>query len=178
MVLITGHRRENVGQGIRNICCALKTLSLRYPDIDFVYPIHLNPVIQESVRQVLGSQSIGNVFLISPLDYLSFVYLMKASYVILTDSGGIQEEAPSLGKPVLVMRDTTERPEAIEAGTVKLVGTDPDQIIDTTSELLDSTSAYEKMAQAQNPFGDGTAAAKIVAYFRQIEEQKELCYQS
>ncbi|MBD2752580.1 non-hydrolyzing UDP-N-acetylglucosamine 2-epimerase [Spirosoma validum] len=177
LVLITGHRRENFGQGILNICCALKTLSVRYSDTDFVYPVHLNPTIQEPVWQTLGAQQLDNIFLISPLDYLSFVYLMKAAYVILTDSGGIQEEAPSLGKPVLVMRDTTERPEAIEAGTVKLVGTEPDQIIAATSELLDNTLAYETMAKAQNPFGDGTASAKIVAYFRQIEERKELCYQ-
>ena len=178
LVLITGHRRENFGQGILNICCALKSLSVRYPDTDFVYPVHLNPAIQEPVRKTLGSPEIDNIFLISPLDYLSFVYLMKAAHVILTDSGGIQEEAPSLGKPVLVMRDTTERPEAIRAGTVKLVGTEPGQIIAATSELLDDASAYERMASAQNPFGDGTASAKIVAYFRQIEERKRLCYQA
>lgn len=167
LVLITGHRRENFGQGILNICCALKTLSARYPDIDFVYPVHFNPAIREPVQQTLGSHPGDAIFLISPLDYLSFVYLMKASHLILTDSGGIQEEAPSLGKPVLVMRDTTERPEAIEAGTVKLVGTEPGQIVAATSELLDNAPAYETMATAQNPFGDGTASAKIVDHFRQ-----------
>ena len=167
LVLITGHRRENFGQGILNICCALKTLSARYPDTDFVYPVHLNPSVQEPVWQTLGSPQIDNIFLISPLDYLSFVYLMKAAYLLLTDSGGIQEEAPSLGKPVLVMRETTERPEAIDAGTVKLVGTDPAQIIASTSLLLSDARAYERMAQAKNPFGDGTASAKIVAHFRQ-----------
>ncbi len=167
LVLVTGHRRENFGQGILNICAALKILSVRYPDHDFVYPVHLNPAIQEPVWQALGSEPIDNIFLISPLDYLSFVYLMKAAYLILTDSGGIQEEAPSLGKPVLVMREATERPEAVEAGTVKLVGTEPGQLIEATSLLLSDALAYGKMAQAQNPFGDGTASAKIVAYFRQ-----------
>ncbi len=170
LVLITGHRRENFGQGILNICCALKTLSARYPDHDFVYPVHLNPAIQGPVWQTLGSQQIDNIFLISPLDYLSFVYLMKAAYLILTDSGGIQEEAPSLGKPVLVMRETTERPEAVAAGTVKLVGTEPGQLIAATSLLLSDARAYETMAQAKNPFGDGTASAKIVAFFRQHQQ--------
>ncbi|GAB3544107.1 non-hydrolyzing UDP-N-acetylglucosamine 2-epimerase [Spirosoma fluminis] len=166
LVLITGHRRENFGQGMRNICCALKALAIRYPDTDFVYPVHLNPVVQQTVRQTLGAQPTENIFLISPLDYLAFVYLMKASYLILTDSGGIQEEAPSLGKPVLVMRDATERPEAVDAGTVKIVGTDPERITDAASLLLDDPSAYAKMATARNPFGDGTASAKIVAYFQ------------
>ncbi|GAB3513213.1 UDP-N-acetylglucosamine 2-epimerase (non-hydrolyzing) [Spirosoma knui] len=166
LVLITGHRRENFGQGMRNICCALKALATRYPDTDFVYPVHLNPVVQQTVRQTLGAQPTENIFLIKPLDYLAFVYLMKTSYLILTDSGGIQEEAPSLGKPVLVMRDATERPEAVDAGTVKIVGTDPDRITDAARLLLDDPSAFAKMATARNPFGDGTASAKIVAYFQ------------
>lgn len=160
LVLITGHRRENFGQGFLDICAAIKTLAEEHPDVNFIYPVHLNPNVQKPVLELLSS--INNIYLISPLDYEPFVYLMSKSYLILTDSGGIQEEAPSLGKPVLVMRDTTERPEAVTAGTVKLVGTNPDTIINEVNKLLKDVSLYESMSQAHNPYGDGKACQKIV----------------
>ena len=159
-VLITGHRRESFGSGFENICGAIKSLATRYPDLDFIYPVHLNPNVQEPVNRLLSACS--NVKLIKPLDYLPFVYLMGRSKVILTDSGGIQEEAPSLGKPVLVMRDTTERPEAVEAGTVILVGTEQDKIVSTLAELLDNPNSYARMSEAHNPYGDGKSAERIV----------------
>lgn len=159
MVLITGHRRENFGGGFERICQALVNTAQQFPDVEFVYPVHLNPNVREPVKRLLAG--INNVHLIEPLDYLPFVYLMTRSYVILTDSGGIQEEAPALGKPVLVMRDTTERPEAVEAGTVKLVGTEVDSITHHLSELLSDEVAYQKMSFAHNPYGDGKACAHI-----------------
>jgi len=167
LLLITGHRRENFGDGFLNICHAIKTLSEKYPAVDFVYPMHLNPNVRKPVLEILGEKaSHSNIFLIEPLDYLPFVYLMSKSCILLTDSGGIQEEAPGLGKPVLVMRDTTERPEAVEAGTVKLVGTDKNKIVDSVSELIESERAYQKMAKANNPYGDGRASERIVDYFK------------
>ena len=171
LVLITGHRRENFGEGFINMCTAIKDLSMKYPDTDFVYPMHLNPNVRKPIHQVFGDNLgiPGNMFFIEPLEYLSFVYLMKHSYMVLTDSGGIQEEAPGLGKPVLVMRDTTERPETVEAGTVKLVGTDYHKILSETSELLDSLSAYEKMSKAVNPYGDGKACERIISFLNQIQ---------
>lgn len=164
LVLITGHRRENFGDGFMSICAAIKDLTVKYPDVDFVYPMHLNPNVRQPIHEVFGEKlsNLGNIFFIEPLEYLSFVYLMEKSYIVLTDSGGIQEEAPGLGKPVLVMRDTTERPEAIDAGTVKLVGTNYDTIMETVSELLDNPVAYEKMSKAVNPYGDGLACIKII----------------
>ena len=164
LVLITGHRRENFGDGFINMCTAIKDLSHKYPDVDFVYPMHLNPNVRKPIHEVFGEDlgNLGNMFFIEPLEYLSFVYLMEKSTIVLTDSGGIQEEAPGLGKPVLVMRDTTERPEALDAGTVKLVGTDYDKIVNSVSELLDDRKAYERMSKAVNPYGDGKACARIV----------------
>ncbi len=164
LVLITGHRRENFGDGFINICTAIKDLTQKYPDVDFVYPMHLNPNVRKPIHEVFGEDlaGLGNMFFIEPLEYLSFVYLMEKSTIVLTDSGGIQEEAPGLGKPVLVMRDTTERPEALEAGTVKLVGTDYDMIVNEVSALLDDEVAYEKMSKAVNPYGDGQACCRIV----------------
>lgn len=164
LVLVTGHRRENFGQGFLNICTALANLAKRYSDIQIVYPVHLNPNVQKPVNELLSG--IDNIFLIDPQDYLPFVYLMNRSYLILTDSGGIQEEAPSLGKPVLVMRDTTERPEAVEAGTVRLVGTDVSTIETAVSELLEDTSLYNAMADAYNPYGDGTACQQIIDFLK------------
>ncbi|WP_227105606.1 non-hydrolyzing UDP-N-acetylglucosamine 2-epimerase [Chromobacterium rhizoryzae] len=161
-VLVTAHRRENFGDGILNICEAIKQLSKKYPEIDFAYPVHPNPNIKQPVEQNLSD--LNNVQLIPPLDYLPFVYLMSRSTLILTDSGGIQEEAPSLGKPVLVMRDTTERPEAVAAGTARLVGTDPQQILHACSELLDQPLQYQKMAQAHNPYGDGQSSSRIIDF--------------
>jgi len=166
LITVTGHRRENFGNGFERICQALKVLSTR-PDVQIVYPVHLNPSVQEPVKRILGD--CNNVHLIEPLDYLPFVYLMSQSYLIITDSGGVQEEAPSLGKPVLVMRDTTERPEAVIAGTVKLVGTDMQKIIDEASDLLDNETAYQAMARAMNPYGDGKAAQRIVKIIQQFE---------
>lgn len=165
IVLITGHRRENFGDGFINICNAIKDLSCRYPDVDFVYPMHLNPNVRRPIHEVFGQDlsDLGNMFFIDPLEYLSFVYLMEKSSVVLTDSGGIQEEAPGLGKPVLVMRETTERPEALEAGTVKLVGTDYNRIVEEVSVLLDSSEAYERMSRAVNPYGDGKACGRIIS---------------
>jgi UDP-N-acetylglucosamine 2-epimerase (non-hydrolysing) len=159
LILVTGHRRENFGDGFENICLALAELSKRNPDVQIVYPVHLNPNVQEPVRRHLGD--LHNVFLIQPLDYVPFVYLMDRCFFILTDSGGIQEEAPALGKPVLVMRDTTERPEAVEAGTVKLVGTNFDKIIKEAAILLNTAECYQAMSKAHNPYGDGTTAIKI-----------------
>jgi UDP-N-acetylglucosamine 2-epimerase (non-hydrolysing) len=160
LVLITGHRRENFGDGFERICEAIRALSQRFPDVDFLYPVHLNPNVREPVNRLLSA--IANVHLIEPQDYLPFVWLMNRSTVILTDSGGIQEEAPSLGKPVLVMRDTTERPEAVEAGTVELVGTDRDGIVSGVARLLTDAEDYRRMSFAHNPYGDGRACARIV----------------
>ncbi len=164
MVLITGHRRENFGEGFINMCRAIKHLTERYPEVDFVYPMHLNPNVRKPIHEVFGENltNLGNMFFIEPLEYLSFVYLMEKADVVLTDSGGIQEEAPGLGKPVLVMRDTTERPEALSAGTVRLVGTDYDRIVGEVSRLLDDESAYEAMSRAVNPYGDGKACGRII----------------
>lgn len=159
VVLITGHRRENFGEGFINICSAISELAIKYPKIDFVYPVHLNPNVRQPVNQYLGN--IKNVFLIEPLEYLPFIYLMSNSYLILTDSGGVQEEAPSLGKPVLVMRETTERPEAVEAGTVKLVGVDKQTIINEVVNLIENKDEYLKMSFAHNPYGDGKACRRI-----------------
>jgi len=164
IILITGHRRENFGEGFLNICQAIKNLSKKYPNADFVYPVHLNPNVRKPVNEILGSAT-ENVFLIEPLQYLPFVFLMEKSYLILTDSGGIQEEAPGLGKPVLVMRDTTERPEAVEAGTVKLVGTNQEKIEKEVTLLLNDKNTYRQMAQSKNPYGDGQACERIVKYF-------------
>lgn len=164
LVLITGHRRENFGDGFLHICRAIKTLSEKYPDVDFVYPMHLNPNVRKPIKEVFGENRQSNLFFIEPLEYLSFVYLMEKSHIVLTDSGGIQEEAPGLGKPVLVMRNTTERPEALEAGTVKLVGTDYDKIVSEVSSLLDDAQYYGKMSQAVNPYGDGKACERIAEY--------------
>ena len=161
MVLITGHRRENFGEGFLNICHAIKHLAEQYKDVDFVYPMHLNPNVRKPVLEVLGEKA-ENVFLIEPLDYLPFVYMMQHSTLILTDSGGVQEEAPGLGKPVLVMRDTTERPEAVEAGTVLLVGTNREKIEQGVSMLLDDADTYRRMSEAVNPYGDGLACERIV----------------
>lgn len=164
LILVTGHRRENFGQGFLNICTALVNLAQKYPDIQIVYPVHLNPNVQQPVNELLAN--INNVSLIAPQDYLPFVYLMNRSYLILTDSGGIQEEAPSLGKPVLVMRDTTERPEAVYAGTVRLVGTDIITLETAVSELLENPEVYASMAEAHNPYGNGTACQQIIDFLK------------
>jgi len=170
LILVTGHRRENFGQGFINICEALKTLAINNPDIDIVYPVHLNPNVQKPVKELLSD--VSNVRLIEPLQYETFLYLMSKSYFIITDSGGVQEEAPSLGKPVLVMRDTTERPEALEAGTVKLVGTNSEMIIKEAQILLDNDSEYEQMSKAHNPYGDGKACEKIVKFVKDIDNNQ------
>lgn len=169
LVLITGHRRENFGQGFLNICHSIRDLSKKYPEVDFVYPMHLNPNVRKPIHEVFGEDlsGLGNIFFIEPLEYLGFVYLMEKSYMILTDSGGVQEEAPGLGKPVLVMRDTTERPEAVDAGTVSLVGTSYERIMDGVSRLLDDTTEYARMSTAVNPYGDGLACSRIVDVFLQ-----------
>ena len=166
LVLITGHRRENFGEGFINICKAIKALVGKYPDVDFVYPMHLNPNVRKPIHDVFGEDlsNLKNMFFIEPLEYLSFVYLMEKSTIVLTDSGGIQEEAPGLGKPVLVMRNTTERPEALEAGTVKLVGTDFNRIVEEVSRLLEDQSYYGVMSEAVNPYGDGKACRRIVNF--------------
>ena len=164
IILVTGHRRENHGQGFINICEALKTIAVNNPDIDIVYPVHLNPNVQKPVKEILSN--ISNIYLIEPLQYEQFIYMMDKSYFIITDSGGVQEEAPSLGKPVLVMRDTTERPEALEAGTVKLVGTDTKLIIKEAQKLIEDKIEYEKMSKAHNPYGEGKACEKIVDFFK------------
>ena len=179
LVLITGHRRENFGEGFINICTAIRDLAIKYPEVDFVYPMHLNPNVRKPIREVFGEMAdqvdhdgcvipglTGNLFFIEPLDYLDFVYLMSRSYLVLTDSGGIQEEAPGLGKPVLVMRDTTERPEALEAGTVRLVGTDYGRIMAEVSALMDDPAHYRAMSQAVNPYGDGKACPRIMVKFK------------
>ena len=166
MVLITGHRRENFGEGFLNICQAIKQLAAAYPDVDFVYPMHLNPNVRKPVLEILGDCS-DNIFLIEPLDYLPFVYMMQRSTLLLTDSGGVQEEAPGLGKPVLVMRDTTERPEAVEAGTVLLVGTNQQRIEQGVTMLLDDADLYRQMSEANNPYGDGHACERIAAALMQ-----------
>ena len=178
LVLITGHRRENFGDGFIRMCTAIRDLAQKYPDVDFVYPMHLNPNVRKPIQEVfvgLDSLSSGegwgeasNMFFIEPLEYLSFVYLMEKSTIVLTDSGGIQEEAPGLGKPVLVMRDTTERPEALDAGTVKLVGTDYDKIVCEVSRLLDDADCYEQMSRAVNPYGDGKACERIVDFLKAL----------
>ncbi|WP_300906006.1 UDP-N-acetylglucosamine 2-epimerase (non-hydrolyzing) [uncultured Bacteroides sp.] len=164
LVLITGHRRENFGDGFISMCKAIKDLNEKYPEVDFVYPMHLNPNVRKPIHEVFGENlsGLGNMFFIEPLEYLSFVYLMEKSTLVLTDSGGIQEEAPGLGKPVLVMRDTTERPEALEAGTVKLVGTNYYKIVNEVSALLDDVEYYDQMSKAVNPYGDGLACGRIV----------------
>ena len=164
LVLITGHRRENFGDGFIHMCTAIRDLTQKYPDVDFVYPMHLNPNVRKPIHEVFGEDltGLGNMFFIEPLEYLSFVYLMEKAAIVLTDSGGIQEEAPGLGKPVLVMRDTTERPEALAAGTVKLVGTDYAKIVGEVSTLLEDAAAYERMSKAVNPYGDGLACSRIV----------------
>jgi UDP-N-acetylglucosamine 2-epimerase (non-hydrolysing) len=166
LVLITGHRRENFGDGFISMCRAIQTLTKKYPEVDFVYPMHLNPNVRKPIHEVFGEDlsHLGNMFFIEPLEYLSFVYLMEKSNIVLTDSGGIQEEAPGLGKPVLVMRDTTERPEALSAGTVKLVGTDYERIVGEVSSLLEDELRYEMMSKAVNPYGDGQACARIVSH--------------
>lgn len=171
LVLITGHRRENFGEGFVSICKAIKKMVVKYPNVDFVYPMHLNPNVRNPIHDTFSKwelSEVGNVFFIEPLEYLSFVYLMEKSAIILTDSGGIQEEAPSLGKPVLVMRETTERPEALEAGTVKLVGTDCLRIVNEVSSLLENQEIYDKMSKSLNPYGDGKACERTVNYMLQI----------
>lgn len=170
LVLITGHRRENFGEGFLGICHAIQTLQARYPEVDFVYPMHLNPNVRKPIHEVFGEDlsHLGNLFFIEPLEYLQFVTLMSRAHIVLTDSGGIQEEAPGLGKPVLVMRDTTERPEAVEAGTVKLVGTDTTTIVQSVSALLDDADLYARMSQATNPYGDGKACARIADLLCQV----------
>lgn len=168
LVLVTGHRRENFGDGFMNICNALKTLALKYPNVDFLYPMHLNPNVRRPIDAIFGKESISNVFFIEPLDYIYFVYMMKMSYIILTDSGGIQEEAPSLGKPVLVMREVTERPEALEAGTIRLVGTNKDLIINETSKFLDDEEYYLANKKIANPYGDGTACCQIIEFINKF----------
>lgn len=171
LVLITGHRRENFGDGFISMCNAIKTLTEKYPEVDFVYPMHLNPNVRSPIHEVFGEnlEGLRNMFFIEPLEYLSFVYLMEKSNIVLTDSGGIQEEAPGLGKPVLVMRDTTERPEALEAGTVKLVGTDYDTIVEEVSDLISNETHYNSMSQAVNPYGDGHACERIVNAFIKVK---------
>lgn len=164
-ILVTGHRRENHGQGFINICKGLKEIALENPNVNIIYPVHLNPNVQKPVKELLSD--IKNIYLINPMQYESFIYLMDKAYFIITDSGGVQEEAPSLGKPVLVMRDTTERPEALEAGTVKLVGVDSELIFNEAQNLLDNPQAYEKMSKAHNPYGDGKACQRIVDFFTQ-----------
>ena len=164
LVLITGHRRENFGEGFLNICYAIKSLAERYPETDFVYPVHLNPNVRKPVFEILGDGAEKNIFLIEPLQYLPFVYMMERSYLILTDSGGVQEEAPGLGKPVLVMRNTTERPEAVEAGTVLLVGTDRAKIEQGVIDLMEKPEVYRKMSEAVNPYGDGLACGRIAEF--------------
>jgi len=171
LVLITGHRRENFGDGFVHMCNAIKTLTEKYPEVDFVYPMHLNPNVRKPIREIFGEEAVSgtnggerNIFFIEPLDYLPFVFLMEQSTLVLTDSGGIQEEAPGLGKPVLVMRDTTERPEAVDAGTVKLVGTNYNLIVKEVSMLLDDKAYYSSMAKAHNPYGDGLACERIIAF--------------
>ena len=174
LVLITGHRRENFGDGFIRMVTAMKDLSEKYPEVDFVYPMHLNPNVRKPIHEVFGTDlnNLGNFFFIEPLQYLEFVHLMSKATIVLTDSGGIQEEAPGLGKPVLVMRDTTERPEALKSGTVHLVGTDYDKIVTEVSTLLEDKVAYEKMSKAVNPYGDGESCKRIVGFFLNIKCHK------
>lgn len=176
LVLITGHRRENFGDGFLNICKAIKHLSEKYADVDFVYPMHLNPNVRKPIHKIFGDNlsDLGNLFFIEPLEYLDFVFLMEKSTIVLTDSGGIQEEAPGLGKPVLVMRNTTERPEALDAGTVKLVGTDYNKIVDNVSILLDDENEYNKMSRANNPYGDGKASPRIADALLNFKNNKTI----
>lgn len=171
IILITGHRRENFGNGFLSICKAIKTLAKMYPSVDFVYPMHLNPNVREPIQKIFGNEisKFSNLFFIEPLEYLAFVCLMKNSYLVLTDSGGIQEEAPGLGKPVLVMRDTTERPEAVQAGTVKLVGTDYETIVNEVCRLLDSDEAYHEMSSSINPYGNGKASEMICSILKKSD---------
>ena len=171
LVLITGHRRENFGDGFMHICCAIRDLAKKYPEVDFIYPMHLNPNVRKPIHEVFGSEykiEYPNLYFIEPLDYLPFVYLMSHAHIVLTDSGGIQEEAPGLGKPVLVMRDTTERPEALDAGTVKLVGTDYDKIVGEVSLLLEDATVYMRMSKAVNPYGDGFSCGRIAHVLKSI----------
>lgn len=176
LVLITGHRRENFGDGFLNICKAIKHVSEKYADVDFVYPMHLNPNVRKPIHKIFGDNlsDLGNLFFIEPLEYLDFVFLMEKSTIVLTDSGGIQEEAPGLGKPVLVMRNTTERPEALDAGTVKLVGTDYNKIVDNVSILLDDENEYNKMSRANNPYGDGQASPRIADALLKFKNNKTI----
>ena len=176
LVLITGHRRENFGEGFLNICKAIKHVSEEYADVDFVYPMHLNPNVRKPIHKIFGDNlsDLGNLFFIEPLEYLDFVFLMEKSTIVLTDSGGIQEEAPGLGKPVLVMRNTTERPEALDAGTVKLVGTDYNKIVDNVSILLDDENEYNKMSRANNPYGDGQASPRIADALLKFKNNKTI----
>ena len=176
LVLITGHRRENFGDGFLNICKAIKHVSEKYADVDFVYPMHLNPNVRKPIHKIFGDNlsDLGNLFFIEPLEYLDFVFLMEKSTIVLTDSGGIQEEAPGLGKPVLVMRNTTERPEALDAGTVKLVGTDYNKIVDNVSILLDDENEYNKMSRANNPYGDGKASPRIADALLNFKNNKTI----
>lgn len=169
LVLITGHRRENFGEGFISICKAIKSLALRFPLADFVYPMHLNPNVRKPIHEIFGNENIDNLYFIEPLEYLPFVYLMEKSTLVLTDSGGIQEEAPGMGIPVLVMRDTTERPEAIESGTVKLVGTDMNKIINEVSILIEDSVKYAEMSSAKNPYGDGFASRIIIEFLRNLD---------
>lgn len=164
LILVTGHRRENFGEGFQNICMALADIAAEHPDVEILYPVHLNPNVRQPVAEILAARQLDNVHLIDPVDYLPFVYLMDRSHLIITDSGGVQEEAPSLGKPVLVMRDTTERPEAVDAGTVRLVGTSRERIVSETRRLLQDDSAYATMSRAHNPYGDGKAVQRIVEH--------------
>lgn len=173
LILITGHRRENFGNGFENICNALADIADENSDIEILYPVHLNPNVRKPVSDILASRNLKNVFLIEPLDYLPFVYLMNRAYFIITDSGGIQEEAPSLGKPVLVMRDSTERPEAVEAGTVLLVGTERERIVKEASTLLENIDKYMSMSKSHNPYGDGKAAKKIVDVIKNLQDKKD-----
>ena len=170
LILITGHRRENFGDGFISMCKAIKSLAQKYPHVDFVYPMHLNPNVRKPIHEVFGKNplELSNMFFIEPLEYFDFIYLMEKATIVLTDSGGIQEEAPSLGKPVLVMRDTTERPEAVEAGTVKLVGTNYVTIINNVSELLENEKSYLQMSQSTNPYGDGNACKRIVSFIQHL----------
>jgi UDP-N-acetylglucosamine 2-epimerase (non-hydrolysing) len=167
-VLITGHRRENFGEGFLNICRAIKTLSKKFKNVDFVYPMHLNPNVRAPIKEVFKEEVISNIFFIEPLDYLSFVFMLEKSNIVLTDSGGIQEEAPGIGIPVLVMRNTTERPEAVDAGTVKLVGTDYNKIVDELSRLLEDKDYHDSMSKAVNPYGDGKSSERIVEILKNL----------
>jgi UDP-N-acetylglucosamine 2-epimerase (non-hydrolysing) len=172
LILVTGHRRENFGEGFENICFALKEIAASFPGVEILYPVHLNPKVQEPVRRILGNGKTKNIHLIEPVDYLPFVYLMNRAYLIITDSGGVQEEAPSLGKPVLVMRDATERPEAVAAGTVKLVGTARKRIVNEASLLINDEDVYRRMSLARNPYGDGKAAMRIAAIISEMFKSK------